>query len=180
MYGFRYARITLFLVLKWIGAAGGFAGGLILASRWFGFPGDLIGGLVGLVAGLFIASMPEYLTWRYYLRKFERISVPELRAFVDDPQWNLLSTMALLQLDVRGEDIQRDLPRILTMLESDSVRERLFAQDALRWVYTELAMQSAYNAEESTALCRTKIACLRADLGRPAEKTLPATGEALD
>jgi hypothetical protein len=161
MHGFRYARITLFRLLKWLGSAAGLIAGVAFGFRWFGVVGASFGAVVGFFGGMFLASLPEEFGYHLIMRGIERSSTPELRARLTEGSWNFFHTMALLQLAARGEDVQPDLPRVLGMLESDNVRERLFGQDALRLVYTELVEQSGYNAEEPTVTCREKISRLR-------------------
>jgi hypothetical protein len=69
--------------------------------------------------------------------------------------------MALLQLAARGHDVTPEFPRILAMLESDSVLTRRYGFDALRLVYTELFNKVPdYNPREPTQACRQKIAAL--------------------
>jgi hypothetical protein len=124
----------------------------------------LIGGAVGFFAGMFLAALPEELGYTMIMRKIERSSIAQLRAMLAAGEWNLFHTMALLQLAARCEDVKPDLPRILAMLESESLRERLFGQDALRLVYTDLAEKIDYDANEPTPLCREKITRLRITL----------------
>jgi len=53
-------------------------------------------------------------------------------------------TLALVNLQVRGEEVQSYLPRVLALL-NPRTDERLFGRDALRLVFTELASDNDYD-----------------------------------
>ena len=86
-----------------------------------------------------------------------------MKAVVDEKEWTFIQTLALLNLQLRGEEVQVYLPRVIALLESDNSRTRLFGRDALRWVFTKLAVQiNDYDPFASVEECRRKVSVLRA------------------
>jgi hypothetical protein len=155
-------QLTLFEVLRLTGTFLGLGIGTSVGFARFGVVGAIIGGIVGLVVGALVGGLPDWLGKRWMFRSIEKSSTAELRAIVAQRDWNFYQTMSLLQLATRGEDVQSDLPRILTMLESDSTLTRVYGWDALRLVYTELAERIAdYDPRASTEECRLKTTVLR-------------------
>ena len=70
--------------------------------------------------------------------------------------------MALLNLAARNEEVRNELPRILAMLESESVLTRRFGWDALRIVFDdETRLIGDYNPRASAVDCRRLVADLR-------------------
>ena len=130
----------------------------------FGVPGAIAGGVIGGVVGLAIGSLPRHLTQEFVFRKMQRSSNDELRAMLEHKLWAFNETLALLNLQVRGEDVQPYLPRVLSLLESEGSLERVFGRDALRLVFTPLAKQLddfGYDPGGSTEDCRSAVAKLR-------------------
>ncbi len=165
MHGFEETKITLFTLLRWIATWCGLGVGLVLGAKWFGLPGSVVGALIGFFAGNIIGLIPDWLGYRYFFKEIERSSDDKLRAMLADGEWQFWHTIALLQLSARGHDVQPELPRILCMLEADSVLTRRFGFDALRLVFTELAQKIPdYDPKEPTQTCRQKIALLRNDI----------------
>ena len=56
---------------------------------------------------------------------------------VDREPWHFKSTIALLQLAVRGHDIDRVLPRVLQMLGSNDYTQRTAACEVFDWVFID-------------------------------------------
>jgi hypothetical protein len=97
-------------------------------------------------------------------KEMQQSSNEQLKAKIEHPLWSFYNTLALLNLHVRGEDVQSYLPRVLSLLESDDSVTRLFGRDALALVFTPLAKQLqdlGYNPHASTEDCRAKAAQLR-------------------
>ena len=118
----------------------------------------MVGGFLGFIIGY----LPDFLSQQWLFKSMQKSSNAELKAMIDKGEWTFIQTLALLNLSLRGEDVQSYLPRIITMLESDNWRTRLFGRDALRWVFTELAVRiNDYDPQASTEECRRKIAVLR-------------------
>ena len=95
--------------------------------------------VIGTVAGTFLMLAALVLCLdelhRRFCRSISQSSSDELRALVASDNWNFAHTFALLNLSARGEDVNCELPRILSMLESDSVLVRCYGWDALRIVF---------------------------------------------
>ncbi len=163
------ARLNLFDVLAFAGLFAGALFGLKFGHRWFGIIGAIAGAVVGGLAGLVTGHLPNYLSLQHTFKDMQKRSNAELRDLIEKGEgskheWKFFQTLALLNLQARGEDVQSYLPRILTMLESEDWRTRLFGRDALRLVFTELAVKiDDYNPRAATDECRRKVAVLRAN-----------------
>jgi hypothetical protein len=104
---------------------------------------------------------------RYFMRQIMASTNEELRVAIAEPDWKFWHTMSLLTLAARNEDVRCELPRILAMLESDSVITRRFGWDALRIVFDEeTKMIGDYNPRASTEDCRERTTALRAAIGQ--------------
>ena len=155
--------LTLFVLLVLIGTTMGIVWGAMAGHHWFGRVGAIAGAIVGGCLGFFIGSLPDYLLKEHMFKSMQKKSNAELRAVVDEKEWTFIQTLALMNLHLRGEEVQTYLPRVIALLESDNSRTRLFGRDALRWVFTELAVQiDDYDPFASTEECRRKVAVLRA------------------
>lgn len=158
------ARINLFSVLILAGFFFGFYLGAALGHRFFGHVGAIIGFIVGGPLGLIIGHLPRHFMQESMFREMQKSSNEELRAKIDHPLWSFYNTLALLNLHMRGEDVQSYFPRVLSLLESDDSVTRLFGRDAIALVYTPLAKQMhdlGYDPHASTEECRAKVAQLR-------------------
>jgi hypothetical protein len=99
------------------------------------------------------------------LKQIQRKSNGELWEMVTADDLAFLHTYALLTLATREEDVSKELPRIINMLESDEVLTRVYGSDALRFVFTdEHKVISDYEPRNSVDKCRAKVALLRASL----------------
>jgi hypothetical protein len=154
-------RLNFFVVLNIGGAVLGIMLGFA-AGHAFGTMGAIVGGMVGGFSGLIVGYLPGYLSQEWLFKSMQKKSNAELKAVVDEKEWTFIQTLALLNLHLRGEDVQSCLPRIIVLLESDDPRTRLFGLDALRWVCTELAIRiEDYDPRASTEECRRQVALLR-------------------
>lgn len=163
--GYEYTRWTIFHVLWLVGATGGVWLGIVVGTWFFGTAGAVAGSIIGLVLGHVAGCLPHDLSDKHFFRRLARSSNEELWAMVAADDWKWCHTMALLQLAARDQDVRMALPRILDMLESDSVLARRFGWDALRIVFTnEYRVIPDYDPRGSTEDCRSKIATLRASL----------------
>jgi len=150
------------------GLFAGLVGGILLGLRHFGVIGGIVGALAGGYLGLTIGRVPDFLIDEWMFREMQKSSNDELRAKLERPGWDFIHTTALLNLQARGEDVESYRPRILTLLEADDSLKRLLARDALRWVFTPLAVkleEFGYDPNASTSACRDKVAQLRESLG---------------
>ena len=158
------ARLTLFDVLALSGLFFGILFGIHVGHRYFGIIGAIVGAVVGGLLGFVLGYLPRHFAQEHMFREMQRSSNEQLKAKLEHSSWNFEQTLALLNLHLRNNDVQSYLPRILTLLESDHSLTRLFARDALRLVFTPLAVQMDsfnYNPHASTEDCRNKVAQLR-------------------
>lgn len=112
---------------------------------------------------------PARLVHKALFKELERSSTSKLWEIAGEDEWNFRNSLALLNLSVRGEDVKPVLPRIISMLESDSTLTRRFGWDALRLVYNdETNAIGDYDPLESLEECRRKIAVLKNSNSSPA------------
>jgi hypothetical protein len=158
------ARLTLFEVFAFCGLFGGMFFGIAICHPHFGIVGRSIGAVVGSILGFFLGLLPRHFAQEHMFREMQKSTNEQLKTKLELPGWNFYQTLALLNLHLRGEDVQPYLPRVLTLLESDDNFLRLFARDALRLVFTPLAVQMDglnYDPHASTEDCRNKVVQLR-------------------
>lgn len=132
--------------------------------RYFGIPYTIIGAAIGGLLGFIIGFLPGHFAREHMFREMQKSSNEELKAKLEHPLWSFYQTLALLNLHLRGEDVQPYLPRVLALLESEDSVTRLFGRDALALAYTPLAKQLhdlGYDPHASTEDCRVKAAQLR-------------------
>jgi len=156
-------RMNLFDVLTFGGLLFGILLGSATGHAWRGVIGAIAGGIGGGIIGLVIGRLPGFLVEDQLFKSMQKKSNAELKAVIDEEKWTFFQTLALLNLHLRGEDVQGYLPRVITLLASDNWQTRIFARDALRYVYTPLAVQiEDYDPYASTEECRRKVAVLHA------------------
>jgi len=159
---FDHPQLDLMVVLHQIGVAVGSGCGLLLGLKYFGWVGAVAGSFIGFFVGHVIGAFPDRLAYRSLFNEIDGSSDSELKEMLTRGEWRFGHTLALLHLAARGHDVQPELPRVLSMLESDSRLTRVYGLDALRVVYTELAVKIPdYDPNESTEICRHKVARLR-------------------
>jgi hypothetical protein len=155
------AGLTLFVVLAFGGLILGVLVGFAVGHA-FGLIGTIAGGVLGGCVGYALGVLPGFLVEQSLFKDMQMKSNAELKAVVDEKNWTFLQTLALMNLAARDEDVKSYLPRVMDMLESDSARTRLFGWDALRLVYTGLAMQiDDYDPHAPVEMCRNMTATLR-------------------
>lgn len=159
-----YAHITIFHIMY---IALPFAGFFLFGSiaRVFLEPGLVLGsiGITGAVCGFYLALRIDRWAWHDFCDSFKRMSTDELWAIVNNGQWNMMHTMALLNLAVRNQDISAEKKRVLELMGSERWEDRIHAQGTLRMVYTEDALKiDDYDPKEAVAICRMKVARLSA------------------
>jgi hypothetical protein len=160
-------RFTIFHVLWAILVAGGAVVGWIWGGH-FGAVGSIAGGAIGVVAATIAYLALRDELHRRWMKQLQQSTSEELRAIIGRDDWKFEHTMALLNLAARGEDVRCELPRILSMLESDSVLTRRFGWDALRIVFDEeTRLIGPYEPRESTQRCRDQTAALRERVNIP-------------
>jgi hypothetical protein len=141
---------------------------LIDWGLWRYVAATLVAGAAGIVT-LFVAF--HVVIWlvkypnRRNARKVKNASDEELWQMVDREPWRFKSTIALLQLAIRGKDIGRAIPRIVKMLESKHDADRTPGSEAFEWVFVDeyRALRGGFSDDSYTS-CHEKAAQLRASL----------------
>jgi hypothetical protein len=163
--GLQPVQITLFHFLWFCAIASCTFLGARFGHEYFGIIGAIAGGIAGFIIGFIIGHLPDKIGTMLMFREIERSSNEKLRVITSRKFWNFYTTLALLQLAARGEEVRQELPRIIDMLESESQLTRIFGWDALRLVFDkEAEVVADYNPRASVEDCRSKIAKLKAVL----------------
>jgi hypothetical protein len=161
MRAYHYTRFTIFHLLNLLGSLLGLYFGLRTGLHYFHLPVAILCSILGLITGMLLGAIPRYLAEKSFWKEITQSPDSRLLQIIQQDRWNFRQTMALLQLSTRGHDVQPHLPRILSMLESESPETRAFGFDALRIVYTELANQiPTYDPSQSAEKCRAALAPL--------------------
>lgn len=151
-------------MLTFIGLVCGVILGIPVGRHFFGVIGVILGSVIGGFLGAVAGSLPGRFAQEQLFREMQKSSNEELRGKLEAPNWTFCETLALLNLHLRGADVQLYLPRVVALLESDDSLQRLYARDALRLVYTSTAKRLddfGYNPSASTEDCRKNVAKLR-------------------
>lgn len=162
------ARLTLFEVLAFCGLLLGVFLGIFLGHYFFEMTGAIVGAVFGGFLGIAIGILPKHFGQEQICKEMQQCSNEELKAKLEHHTWTFCQTLALLNLHLRGEDVQPYLPRVLKLLESNDHTTRLFGRDALALVYTPLAKELCdldYNPCASTEDCHSKVTKLQEKLG---------------
>lgn len=157
-------RLTLFGVFAIAGLCSGVLCGIIFGQRYFGFPGAIVGAVIGGFVGIVIGKLPSFFMQEHMFREMQKCTNDELKTKLKQQPWSFYQTLALLNLQLRGEDVQSYLPQVLALLESEDSKLRWFGRDALRLVFTHLAKQLddfGYDPQGSLDDCRALVMRLR-------------------
>ena len=152
------AALTVFEVIPLFFVLFGTTSGLLV--------GDQYGGL-GLMAGSLVGGIIGWCCWRiiffgiYKLAElnsgFRRKSNEQLRAMLRDPHCKN-PTLVLLELGVRKQNMEQELPVIYEMLISPIQERRRRGWFTLASVFPEQAkLISDYRSDDSVEICREKI-----------------------
>ena len=154
--------LTLFAFIAFVGLCAGGLIGFRMGNHHFGILGAIIGILLGGFIGLTIGYLPNILVQEWMFREMRRSSNSKLRTIVEEQYWTFRQTLALLNLQLRGEDVQSYLPRVITLLESNDLRSQYFGRDALALVFAPLAEKiGRYDPLAPEEARRRQIAMLR-------------------
>jgi hypothetical protein len=171
MSGLEPTQITIFHLMGLILLILCVSFGIMAGDYCFGTIGKITGGILGLVIGVFVGSLPDHLATRSLFKEVQQSTNDQLRTMVASGHWNFANTLALLHLAARDQEVRMELPRIISMLESDLELTRRYGWDALRLVFTdEYHIIEDYNPRGTTQECRTKIEILKAALKNMNEK----------
>jgi hypothetical protein len=152
---------TVYHVFVFVAICASFAIGMAAGAKLFGVAGGAAGALIGGYAGFVAGQLPELLVLRWLASNLSRASADELRSLLRDPSCQIQNVL-LLELQRRGEDIDRELGLILELLVSEDVSQRGHGLAALSSAFPDLARQIGdYRLGDSTAECRRKTCKLR-------------------
>lgn len=157
-------RLTFFGVLALAGLCVGIFLGLFLGHRYLGAAGAFVGALVGGLVGIVVGNLPSFFMQECIFRDMQRCTNVELKSKLEQQPWSFYQTLALLNLQLRGEDVEPYLPRVLALLESEDSKMRWVGRDALRLVFTQLAKQLddlGYDPQRPRDDCCLLVARLR-------------------
>ena len=150
--------ITIFQVSPLFAIIFGTLWGIQLGSQ-FGYIGAGIGGILGGTLGLFC--------WRLLLawickgldrkRNLTNKTLEELRAMLRDPNCPI-PNIALLELGLRKQNMEQELPAVLEMLVSPVQQRRIRGWRTLASVFPERAKLIAdYRIDDSVEKCKEKV-----------------------
>ncbi|HNO78412.1 MAG TPA: hypothetical protein PKN33_10165 [Phycisphaerae bacterium] len=145
--------------------------GFWLLGRW----GAFCGAFFGMLFGGILSALAN--TWLFCpsMKKFKSMKEEELWSMVKAADWTFEHTLAFRNLAARGEDVSGELPRIVSMLNSDDMRKRVLGWVAFRDVFKEeLKLAEGYSPYRSSFTCRAKIKLLTRVIG---EKEVEAAGK---
>ncbi len=151
--------ITLLDLLQIILTIGGTVAGAASGHDAFGIVGAIGGAVLGGYIGAYVGSWPLRFRLLRMRKQLAPLSVKELEEYLSICHLSLPSpNYVLLELQLRGEDIQKHLPRVLEMLCSDSIIERQLGYAALLSVFPEMDRKLGwYNPSASVEKCREKV-----------------------
>jgi hypothetical protein len=150
-------------------------------GRTYGPFGGMLGAVVGGLVGGWIGRIPakrRMQSTRKGLSQFTTEKVRELlyRPALSPGRWppNLL----LMELQARGEDLNKHVELILSMLEADPVWQRAFGYGALLSAYPHLAHNlKGYRPAAPVDDCRTKVGQLRKQVRQSMSENAGKEGE---
>jgi len=155
--------ITFYDLLAITGAVVGALLGMGLA-RAYGFP-SVLGAVAGALIGGGLGRIPKWLTVRRARRRLARFTVEELRQQLYTPAFSpgrWPPNYLLLELRARGEDLNKHIELVLSMLEAEQPWQRAFGYGALLSAYPHLARGlKGYRPSAPVEDCRGKVAELR-------------------
>ena len=155
--------ITVFHIISFISAVVGLMLGILLGARVNGWSGSAMGAVVGAFFGLLIGRLPGIFSQRALVRSIRRKTTTELQEILQGKEYYIFH-LAIAELAVRGEDIQKQRKHVLNLLTSEPHAARVCGWRTLRYFYPEAATQiEAYRPNDPVDVCRTKIQTLLLD-----------------
>lgn len=134
-------------------------------GRTYGPFGGILGAVVGLFLGGWFGRIPKWLTVRRARKRLAKFTVEELRQQLYAPvfspnRWP--PNYLLLELRARGEDLNKHIELVLSMLEAEQPWLRAFGYGALLSAYPHLAPGlKGYRPSGPVEDCREKVQRLR-------------------
>jgi hypothetical protein len=139
-------------------------------GKTYGIGWGIVGAVAGGIVGGWIGRIPRRLTMRRARKRLARFTIEELRQQLYSPTFSSHRwppNYLLLELRARGEDLNKHIELVLSMLEADPPWQRAFGYGALLSAYPHLAQGlKGYRPSASVEDCRTKVAELRKQIRR--------------
>jgi len=133
-------------------------------ARTYGFS-IILGAVAGVIVGGGLGRIPKWLTARRARKRLAKFSIEELRQQLYAPAFSpnrWPPNYLLLELKARGEDLNKHIELVLSMLEADAPWQRAFGYGALLSAYPHLVKDlKGYRPASPTEDCREKVAALR-------------------
>ena len=115
-----------------------------------------MGVLLGAYIGLILGRLPGFFSTRLLIRDVRWKTTTELQAILQVNQFYFFQ-LAIAELAVRGEDIQKERSYVLELLVSDNYAARVCAWQTLRYFFPDAAKQIVeYQPKDSLDICRIK------------------------
>jgi hypothetical protein len=151
--------ITLFHLIQFLLVIGSIVVGVAAGHNTFGIVGAIGGGALGGYVGAYVGSWPLRIRLWRMRKRLAPLSVEQLEAYLSQCHLSLPGpNYVLLELQLRGEDSQKHLPRVLEMLCSDSIIERQLGYAGLLSVFPETVRELGwYNPSAPVEKCRKKV-----------------------
>ncbi len=133
---------------------GAIIGGAVGGERGiaYGVLGALLGGFIGLKIG----SLPTRLMIRSARNDFAPLSIPELEDKLVDTCWT--PNLILMELKARGQDVDKHLPFVLSLLKHSHTHCRTKGYAALLSAFPDIAKSlKGYNPTDSEETCRRLV-----------------------
>jgi hypothetical protein len=156
---------TIFHVLPLAGFGFGLFAGMALAAEIPGVRGNpaIFLTILGGCAGFVIGRLPFLIGLRAIQRRFAGMTADELRGWLRESGC-AYPNLVLLELQSRGEDIERELPLAVDMLTSENRGRRPLGWAALTSAFPQVAEKVRnYRLEDSVEECQRKLAAIRHD-----------------
>jgi hypothetical protein len=171
--------ITLYDLLMIICTVAGALLGVGFA-RAYGYP-SVLGAVAGIIVGGWLGRIPKWLTVRRARKRLARFTVEELRRQLYTPEFSANRwppNYLLMELRARGEDLNKDIELVLSLLEAELPWQRAFGYGALLSAYRHLAPGlKGYRPSASVEDCRERVAALRKQVRLSMSPDTRVTGE---
>jgi hypothetical protein len=134
-------------------------------GRTYGVLGGIAGAVAGALVGAWLGRIPKRMNLRRARKRLAKFSIEELRQQLYSPAFSANRwppNYLLLELQARGEDLNKHTELILSMLEADPPWQRAFGYGALLSAYPNLARSlKRYRPSAPVEDCREKVRELR-------------------
>lgn len=122
----------------------------------FGIAYGILGALLGGFIGLRLGALPTKLMIRSARNDFAPLSIPDLEDKLVDTGWT--PNLILMELKARGENVDKHLPFVLSLLKHNDLHCRTKGYAALLSAFPDIAKRlKGYNPTNSAEACRQAL-----------------------